>query len=208
MIQPASSMSCAHGAENVPASCCQHASPAASSALRASLPDDHPVATMLDEHQTILARLERLAGLCAAPGAPARAELEELGQLAEHLIGAEPHHQREEQVLFPALQERGVHGPPEVMISEHVRLRELKHALQGLARQVLAGERGRWTELQATAEALVEMLGEHIAKEDGILYPLALRVIEPGVWAELRVRCDAIGYCCPRAGASLTDARA
>jgi hypothetical protein len=52
------------------------------------------------------------------------------------------------------------------------------------------------------------MLREHIAKEDGVLYPLALRVIrEPSTWAELRARCDAIGYCCPRAGSSLADGR-
>lgn len=208
MNAPASPLSCTHRAEDSPASGCQHAIPAASSALRASLPDDHPIATMLDEHQAILARLERLGALTASPVPPRRAELQELGQLAELLIAAEPHHQREEQVLFPALEERGVHGPPEVMAAEHVTLRGLKHALQAMAARSLAGDGGPWGEFCATAEALCVMLREHIAKEDGILYPLALRVIrEPATWAELRARCDAIGYCCPRAGSSLADGR-
>lgn len=153
----------------------------------------------------ILSHLERLAELTAAPTVPERADLEELARLASRLIGVEPHHQREDQVLFPALQERGIHGPPEAMASEHVRLRALKHALDDLARRLLAGGRSAWPDARATAEALIEMLRAHIAKEDGVLYPLALRVIhEPSVWAELRRRCDAIGYCC-RAAASQAD---
>lgn len=88
---------------------CQHACQPGSGALRASLPDEHPIATFLDEHQVILSHLRRLAELTAAPTVPERrAELEELAHLASRLIGVEPHHQREEKVLFPALQERGI----------------------------------------------------------------------------------------------------
>lgn len=178
---------------------CQHACQSASGALRASLSDEHPIATFMDEHQAILKHLERLAELTAASTLPEPAELEELSQLASRLIEVEPHHQREEQVLFPALQELGIHGPPEVMASEHVRLRALKHAL---ARCLLGCSASAWPDARATAEALIEMLREHIAKEDGVLYPLALRAIrEPSVWAELRRRCDAIGYCCHRVAA-------
>jgi len=187
-------------------SACQHACQPGPGALRASLPDGHPIATFLDEHQAILACLERLAEIAAAPSVPERrAGLEELARLASHLIGVEPHHQREEQVLFPAMQERGIHGPPEVMASEHVRLRALKHALADFARRLLAGDRSAWHDAQATAEALIQMLRAHIAKEDGVLYPLALQAIhEPSVWADLRRRCDAIGYCC-RVTASQAD---
>ncbi len=189
---------------------CRHGPQSSSSALRASLPDEHPVATLLDEHQVILGHLARLEELVSA-GRDARPDgsgLEQLERLAAHLIGAEPHHQREEQVLFPALQEHGVHGPPEAMASEHVRLRALKHALAELLRRQLAGEEKLWGETRATAETLIEMLRAHIAKEDGVLFPLALRVLrEPALWAELRRRCDAIGYCCSRAGASPVDER-
>ncbi len=182
-----------------PRTACQHACQPGSGPLRASLSDEHPIATFLDEHQAILGHLERLAELSAAPTVPDRAGLEELAQLASRLIGVEPHHQREEQVLFPALQELGIHGPPEAMAFEHVRLRALKHALDDLARRLLAGSGSAWPDARAMAEALVEMLRAHIAKEDGILYPLALHAIrEPSVWAELRRRCDAIGYCCSR----------
>lgn len=189
-------------ARGEPWSACQHALHAVPIGLRAGLPDEHPIARMLDEHQVFLGRLERLAELVAPSRPPEqRGELEELQRVAGFLVGAEPHHQREEQVLFPALQEHGIFGPPEVMASEHVRLRALKGALHDLAGRVLAGDRGPWQDLRATAEALIEALRTHIAKEDVVLYPLALRVIrDPAVWEELRERCDKIGYCCPRSG--------
>lgn len=183
---------------------CRHAVPAGPSAVRASLADDHPIATLLDEHQAILAKLARLVELVGRTDVPERGGLEELAALAVHLIGVEPHHRREEQVLFPALEERGIHGPPEMMAFEHVRLRAMKHALRDLAELLLEGDRGLWPEARATAETLAQLLRAHIAKEDDILYPLALRVIrDPAVWAELRRRCDAIGYCCTHPGRSL-----
>lgn len=201
--------SCSQHLGGAPArTACQHGQPGSSGALRSSLPDEHPVATLLDEHQMILGHLAQLEELVSdgCDARPARAALEQLERLASHLIGVEPHHQREEQVLFPALQECGVHGPPEVMTSEHVRLRALKHALADLLRRQLAGEEKLWAETRATAETLIGMLREHIAKEDGVLYPLALRVLrEPAVWAELRARCDAIGYCCSRPAPSPAD---
>jgi hypothetical protein len=179
---------------------CREGGPSGAVALRASLPDEHPVATLLDEHQVILSHLARLAELTAASTLPEpRADLEELAQLASRLIGAEPHHRREEEVLFPALQERGIHGPPEAMAFEHVGLRALKHELHEGAGRLLAGDPGAWPDVRITAATLIETLRAHIAKEDNVLYPLALRVIrDAAVWAELRRRCDAIGYCCGR----------
>jgi DUF438 domain-containing protein len=50
--------------------------------------------------------------------------------IAAHLLGAEPHHQREEQVLFAELENRGLFGQPRVMRMEHEDLRIRKHARQ------------------------------------------------------------------------------
>ena len=46
--------------------------------------------------------------------------------IAKHLLGAKAHRQREEQVLFPELEKRGVFGPPQVMRMEHEDLRNQK----------------------------------------------------------------------------------
>ena len=44
---------------------------------------------------------------------------------------------------------------------------------------------------------IVPTLREHIYKENNILYPAALQVIEDDrVWQKLKDECDSIGYCC------------
>ena len=45
-------------------------------------------------------------------------------------------------------------------------------------------------------EYLAANLGSHIFKEDNILYQIALQVLEPKEWDEVKRECDAIGYCC------------
>lgn len=93
-------------------------------------------------------------------------------------FGDRIHNQKEEQVLFPLMVERGVpeSGPIRVMLMEH-------EAERGLLQQMLAQAS---TLAQATAEARaeyrrkgVEYLGiraEHIWKENDVLYPMGRRL--------------------------------
>jgi len=164
-------------------------------AFRARLPAGHVLATLMDEHANMLGLLDQLAGLAAklpAEGSMVFARIESLGR---QLLSAEPHHQREERVLFPALRERGITGPPDAMTNEHVGLRALKHEVVDLAAKATMGERVDDSLRQAVGE-LVDMLRNHIAKEDGILYPMALETIPEPEWTGLKQQCDAVGYCC------------
>jgi hypothetical protein len=179
-----------------------HARPAGTRpALRARLADDHVLAVLMDEHQRLLARLARLReiadlDLATLQHAQRIERLEEVLGIASELLGAEPHHQREERVLFPALQARGIHGPPTVMCAEHEHLRSQKHALESGARRVLETGGHGWIDLMRAAHGLAHDLEGHIHKEDEILYPMAFQVLDPGEWAGLKERCDRIGYCC------------
>jgi DUF438 domain-containing protein len=171
------------------------------SRMKASLPAGHVIHTMIQEHERILGFLDELETLnqtvqqeeCAVS-----ADFERLEGIAAHLLGAEPHHQREEQVLFAELEKRGLFGPPRVMRMEHEELRGRKHALQELAG---AGKEMEFKEfkkkLDAVAKFLVLTLRDHIFKENNILYPAALQVIpEAEVWQRMKLACDGIGYCC------------
>jgi hypothetical protein len=165
-------------------------------AFRASLPEGHVIATLMDEHRRMLALLDRLEAL-AHGELREQVDLESVRSIGAHLVGAEPHHQREERALFPRLRERGISGPPDVMESEHVLLREHKHAVLDLALRLLSGDATCRSELRAVAHALVAELRSHIEKEDKILYPLAVRTLtDAGEWQAMKRECDAIGYCC------------
>ncbi len=157
----------------------------------------HVIHTLMSEHQMILSFLRKLE----EAGRKARFEKEDfkaLIDIAEHLVEAEPHHEREEKVLFPELNARGISGPTEVMMEDHKELRELKKRLLDLAERGPEMDSSKFLgELGGIAPLITVMLSEHIYKEDNILYPLAMKEIgEEERWSEMKKECDKIGYCC------------
>ncbi len=171
--------------------------------LLQELPDGHVIHTLVSEHRFILEFLRKLDDL--------RNELEkkltleesqsiltEIGRIAEHLLDAESHHLREEQVVCLEMEKRGISGQPEIMRQEHNLLRPIKERLLGLARA--GGEKKSFRILQAeiseTTDRMISNLVLHIQKEDNVLYPMALETItDPATWEEMKKRCDQLGYC-------------
>ena len=98
------------------------------------LNDGHVIKTMFTEHEHILTILDELQiigeQLTSQDHSNNEKLLLQINQLSIKLISAEPHHQREEDVLFPTLETRGIIGPPQVMKQEHVVIREMKHHLK------------------------------------------------------------------------------
>lgn len=162
----------------------------------------HPIHTLMEEHKVLKHHLEELKAYLevmknAADLAGISKELEGTRLVAHELLEAEKHHQREEEVIFPALAERGVTEPPEIMREEHTDLRAKKAALAEAGREPAKYQFKDWVQdIQEVGDYLVKELGNHIYKEDHILYQMALQTIEPEAWAEMKARCDKIGYCC------------
>jgi hypothetical protein len=169
--------------------------------FRAELAKGHPVDTLMAEHEVILealAELERLNREVQKGDALSGEQAETLTHIATHLVEAELHHQREEEALFPELEQRGVTGPPRMMRIEHEKLRARKHALLELAEEAetIPFEELR-SRLNALTTYLVFNLRDHIFKEDNILYPAAVEVVtDAAVWERVKLDCDEIGYCC------------
>jgi DUF438 domain-containing protein len=165
------------------------------------LPLGHPIRVMMAEHQVILTMLQRLEQTNEVIRQmnvlrPESSELRTIGEIAADLLSAEPHHQREEQALFPALEELGIEGPPQMMQMEHEELRERKHELELLAtttEDISDNERKR--RIQDASRFLVVALRAHIQKENEILYPMALDSLDPSAWSAIARACDEIGYC-------------
>ncbi|UCF81109.1 MAG: hemerythrin domain-containing protein [Acidobacteriota bacterium] len=171
--------------------------------FKTTLPAGHVLHTMMSEHEIILDVLDKLEAFAEDVGKAEGAAVPEntretLAHLAGHLIGAEPHHQREEEALFTELERRMIQGPTRVMRAEHQELRKLKHELEALAKESGGMELSEFkNRLAEPARVLVEMLRAHIHKENHVLYPMALRAIpEADTWKRLKEACDKIGYCC------------
>ncbi len=170
------------------------------SQLRSSLEPWHPVRTMIEEHEAILAtldRLDELNGRVQESGSLDRQTLASLSDVADNLLAAEHHHAREEDVVFPELTKNNIGGIVQVMHMEHDELRGKKRQLRELVDDAGRLEYGEFRQrLDELAKYIVYNLADHIYKENHILYPAALRFVkDEHMWQELKKRCDQIGYC-------------
>jgi len=167
------------------------------------VPPGHMVHTLVSEHDHILGFLDELEEVNEKiqrmdEYRPGRDEFARLRNVAAHLVDSEPHHDREEEVLFPELEERGVTGPPNVMRMEHEQLRPQKHRLEDLAETVGEMDFSEFKrQLETAVEFIVPTLRDHIYKENNILYPTAVRLIDDDeLWEKMRHDADEVGYCC------------
>jgi len=169
--------------------------------IKENLEQGHVIHTLMAEHDRILGFLEELSRInqtlqMVGSWDKSKKESKELLDIAKHLIEAESHHQREEEVLFPELEKRDILGPPEMMRMEHKELRSKKKELFKLA-QSRNKTNFNIKRLDKVVNFIISMLREHIYKENNILYPMALEVIkEKSIWDKMKTECDKIGYCC------------
>ena len=171
--------------------------------MKADLPAGHIVSTLVKEHDHILVFINELDELNESLQEmdrydPERQEWGRLRHIAQHLVDTEPHHKREEEVLFPELEKRGVTGPPNIMRLEHEQLRPQKKLLQKLSQQVGEMDFSVFKDkVKSVVEFVAPTLRDHIFKENNILYPTAVRLIDdPGLWEKLKDEADDLGYCC------------
>jgi PAS domain S-box-containing protein len=125
--------------------------------------------------ERVFAAMETLFASAAGPSP------EQVSLLVEYLLGyvERCHNQKEEQHLFPRLQEKGMPrdgGPLGVMLQEHARAQELLSQLVPLGAAFAAGA-GGLPELRAAFDDYAALCKDHFWKENDILYPLAQRLL-------------------------------
>ena len=136
------------------------------------------------QHQDVLARLaaveqEPLPGSGASILADFVTYLER--EVMEHFVV-------EEQALFPVLARHigRTQGPLAVMDMEHATFREL---LRDLAADLRSGNTDR---CRQRTHAIIDLLRDHIAKEDHVLFPMASSLLSAEERAEVDARAAAI----------------
>ncbi len=142
------------------------------------------IAELLSDHKKILEKVDELEKAIEDP-------LVDKGKIKEFIhfteTFAEPHHQKEEKVLFPALEKKGMPregGPIGMMLSEHEtkreHIKELKEAL----------EKKEEEKIKKNAKAIVSLLRDHIYKEDNVLYPCAEDILSKEELMNLGPECQ------------------
>ena len=150
------------------------------------------VRKVVDELRAILRKMENAKGFDSVSD-----EMEHLKQIVHHLIELRNHELREEMALFPYLERYGIVGPPQVMRMEHEQMGWMKEKLQQLINNYEnMSFQEFFEELDDTAMSLINTLWNHAMKEDNVLLPMSLQVIQENEWKDIRKKFDELGYCC------------
>ncbi len=135
--------------------------------------------TLREEHQVILRILGCFEIALRGPQSPDRSVSETLRPFVEFFrgFGDEWHHSKEEGCLFPALERAGLPhdaGPVGCMLQEH----ETGRAHVGaIAAALEAADAGAFETIVREGEAYIDMLRDHINKENNVLFEMADEMI-------------------------------
>lgn len=138
--------------------------------------------SLRNEHQLILRVLDCFESALRSTPAPDRSVVETFTPFIEFFRGFADayHHQKEEGHLFPALVRAGLPqdgGPVGCMLQEHAMGRAHVEALAAALEAAEAGDAQAVSTIETEGAAYVDMLRDHIAKEDTVLFMMAAEII-------------------------------
>ena len=138
-----------------------------------------PIEDLKMEHEAVKITLRVLDSICKqAEKTNELANPEHLEQLIEFFATFVDrcHHGKEEELLFPALEEVGVSregGPIGVMLKEHQQGRDAVAKMKAALVRYQGGDRGAAGDFVQHARAYIALLNQHIDKENNVLFVLA-----------------------------------
>jgi uncharacterized protein len=171
--------------------------------LRLSLPANHIVRIILAEHEMMLCFLADLEELNTeiqhmSYCAPTSVEMRKLSHIVSHLVVANDHEWREDEVIFPELERNGYFGPSEMVKLDRASHEACKKEMSALTHP--SQDKSAFAKfklhLDAAVRYFVPAMRQQIFTEDNILYPVAIEVItSKSVWDRIKANCELIGYC-------------
>ncbi len=141
-----------------------------------------PIEILMNEHRLILAVLDSLEEAADRLDKGANIDPGFFLDAAEFVSGFADkcHHAKEEDILFVAMTERDMPqdtGPVAVMLAEHDEGRRYTAGFRSAAEQMKAGDASASADVVRNVFDYVNLLREHIMKEDNVLYPMAEQII-------------------------------
>jgi hypothetical protein len=164
------------------------------------IPDGHPLYRFHREHETISRWEEEL--LCALRDAENVDDFADAGDaigrvktLLAKLRDSENHSVRQENALFPLLEQRGITEPPKVMWGEHKEMKAMKASMESALITITPDNyQVVLSKMEETALLLAEYFSAHTRKEETILYPIAMKSFTDADWNDFKSACDELGY--------------
>ena len=134
---------------------------------------------LVEDHETTEKLFDAVAKACASPNGPTRTFIADaVAYLTEYVDAC--HNKKEENHLFPLLEQRGVprHGGPlAVMLAEHRQSEQLLAAVADVGRRFAAGDLTALADFTAAFDEYATLVKNHYWKENDILFNMARRVL-------------------------------
>ena len=146
-----------------------------------------------DEHDKILEMLGCLEVLVQRLAAGELFAVETLNDLTEFfvLFADRSHHGKEEDLLFPLMEQKGVpreRGPLGCVLGEHDEGRAFVRRMKQNMKESACGNEAARRAWIAAVRGYAQLLRNHISKENEILFQLAENILSSEEQAELAVR--------------------
>lgn len=144
--------------------------------------NQQPTAVLRDEHQVILRVIEVLKQLRERSLNGGRFEVDSFKRCVEffQLFADACHHAKEEDLLFPAIEACGIPregGPIGVMLEEHQMARGFTKEMAAALEANDDGQPEAQSKFHDAAGKYIELLTNHIFKEDNILFNMTDQVL-------------------------------
>lgn len=156
-----------------------------------------PTEILSSEHRVIEVAIDCLEKIAENAQQAGKLDREDAEQVVDFIrtFADQCHHGKEEEQLFKALRDKGMpaeSGPVGQMLREHEQGREfvagMAHNLPGAA----DGDTGAIEKFVGHAQGYAQLLRAHIKKEDGVLFPLADRILSEADQEKLLVAFDKV----------------
>lgn len=107
------------------------------------------------------------------------------------------HHKKEEGVLFLEMENYGIPnkgGPIGVMLSDHEQGRAFTKGMRAATQRWIDGDETARKDIILNANGYINLLTQHIYKEDNILFPMADRFISPDGQEKIALGFEAVEH--------------
>ncbi len=157
-----------------------------------NLPPGHPLRNFYDENLEIMKDAEQLnLYISMLKDGPNLEAIDNLKYLLSEMrkIGF-THYNREEMLLFPYLERRGLSAVPSVLWRKHDEIR------YGIRRVLKLFEKDDelWKKLRDNVPSVASAVLDMVFRENNILYPTALALLGEGEWAAIKEEEEEIGF--------------
>jgi len=150
-------------------------------------PEGHPLHTLYKENEEITKDAEKLA--LYAKAMDKEENMERIKELAKELrkIGF-THYDREETLIFPYLERRGITAVPSTLWRKHDEIRiKLRQLLQFI-------EKGLKERAKEKAMEVASLLIDMVFRENNILYPTLRALLTEGEWVAIKQQEGEFGF--------------